>query len=990
MLKNRVILAASTLLGKLSSSSLDSIVERFLTELSARIRAEASSTPRQEIYDLCHALRFLELRDETPGQLKSAINFLESMFPLKHIASEKKSRLQQALCDVLSSVLAPLADTGNASQFGSTCDHSLRQQWFSTITYLRTELQKWTVKQAKQALYGYPVVTALICLEDEGNLVGSIDTFIEQLHKQMKDRKTCSMALLCLTRSVGCFLKRLSGRSDPERLAKWVARSTQPTIQAAIRGQFNLPEQMILMREICTMVSETLPEYALRFMVLELLNYESGQPWEAPLIGIWALMFILGRASDKVFDLELNYNRKLPPTTSAMEALGVTMSSGPGGGLCGDTLPPQVVENMHVLLAQGHCLFDILGVEHLLDSFNGALEKIRQQTHQLHGYSRLTNSFKPLGETARERASALTALVAIIDCVPYVVPNGWRYEGEATATFIDDFPSYAIHVEVSVRHAAIKAMIRCIQCWPESRNAILKGVSSLLATVDENQIEILTDLARLLLRLMCTWNECAQTNKSEARIPWKVLKNPPFNTIGHVEGCAILLLCHKDTEIRRCGFSILQFSAELAESTKDFSHCPARRLDGHDSNLTSLSGVSVGYESGEKSLPGIKNISHSRDISQISIHSPLESISFGRPNEKNAVFDRSLTNTLPSSAHNWQRSLSSLGQLDLSHSVPSSPGHVDILSEKYIIDIIEDSGDQICRQSYWDFGPHSDITRVWKPVGEVSFESCLLDSSSPQATTRWNKILCEVIKESWIHAKTTASVAFQMAYHKVSSMLVMDSTGRKILPLDGMKAASSESYAMIIVATSIPDALKYNESSERMIEEYMMSLLSSARYGLESAVTLLGSAHESSQPLVINRAASLKEEYLTQIHDKKQTNAKASKGKKDDVRLLHSNILRIISANLSPGSLASEISMRDEFIEYIVNTSRYISISSDVSPELQQIRYCLCVISRQVALQLADSQPQIFPPMLRKQLYSKFCLYSEEGQTPGMLSWTKL
>jgi hypothetical protein len=47
-------------------------------------------------------------------QLKAAIVFLERVHPLKHVAADKKSRLQQAICDMLTYILQPLADGGDA------------------------------------------------------------------------------------------------------------------------------------------------------------------------------------------------------------------------------------------------------------------------------------------------------------------------------------------------------------------------------------------------------------------------------------------------------------------------------------------------------------------------------------------------------------------------------------------------------------------------------------------------------------------------------------------------------------------------------------------------------------------------------------------------------------------------------------------------------------------------------------------------------------
>lgn len=46
-------------------------------------------------------------------QLRASANFLDRCHPLKHVASEHKSRLQQAIAEMLTAVVAPLAEEGD-------------------------------------------------------------------------------------------------------------------------------------------------------------------------------------------------------------------------------------------------------------------------------------------------------------------------------------------------------------------------------------------------------------------------------------------------------------------------------------------------------------------------------------------------------------------------------------------------------------------------------------------------------------------------------------------------------------------------------------------------------------------------------------------------------------------------------------------------------------------------------------------------------------
>ena len=62
-----------------------------------------------------------------------------------------------------------------------------------------------------QVMSGFPVVAVLMCVEDHKQLVANIDSFIDQLLKLLRDRRAASMAILCLCRVVGCFLRRMGG-----------------------------------------------------------------------------------------------------------------------------------------------------------------------------------------------------------------------------------------------------------------------------------------------------------------------------------------------------------------------------------------------------------------------------------------------------------------------------------------------------------------------------------------------------------------------------------------------------------------------------------------------------------------------------------------------------------------------------------------------------------------------------------------------------------
>ena len=114
----QVVLAASQMLGALSPLRLASISQRWQLELGKLIRADASSPARQQLYDLCHGLRYVRLAAGTPEQLEASTEFLRLAHPLTYVAPDKKSRVQQAICDMLAGILQPLADAGEPRWVG--------------------------------------------------------------------------------------------------------------------------------------------------------------------------------------------------------------------------------------------------------------------------------------------------------------------------------------------------------------------------------------------------------------------------------------------------------------------------------------------------------------------------------------------------------------------------------------------------------------------------------------------------------------------------------------------------------------------------------------------------------------------------------------------------------------------------------------------------------------------------------------------------------
>lgn len=74
--------------------------------------------------------------------------------------------------------------------------------------------------------------------------------------------------------------------------------------------------------------------------------------------------------------------------------------------------------------------------------------------------------------------------------------------------------------------------------------------------------------------------------------------------------------------------------------------------------------------------------------------------------------------------------------------------------------------------------------------------------------------------------------------------------------------------------------------------------------------------------------------------------------------------------------------LREKMVHFLSETARYIGSIGELSPELIQLRYCLCVVARHCASQLADALPKAFGADTRRTFFDMMSMFCEEG-APG-------
>lgn len=883
-LRDRVMLAAAHVLSRLSYTRLQSITSRFQLEMGSRIKAPEASPQRQELYNLCHGLRLVRLSDSSTENLLASKMFLDRIYPLKYVAPDKKSRLQQAICEMMTSILQPLADESDADQFGVGCDPTVRKDWQAQVSATRIGLLGWS-KQAKQVSVAFPAIAMLTCLEPYANLMQALDSLIDQLHKQLKDKRQAPMALLCLTRCYACCLRRCAPKMDVAKLRSWVERGVSPVIQGTVKGTLQGSELQELLRQLIAVVADFLPEYAVNNMVLELLKADTGN-WESVMAGLTGLLTILMMIPGKVA------GGSPSSSTKALIDLPAT-AAGLGSEVFSIWMPPlEASRELLEMLRAGLKPLELLDLGPLVPKITASLSKILVHCHQLYGYvSGLNVPAKPMteGVIIRDRIGALPVFVTAIQCVPFIIPDHW-IEGTHIA---DDLATYVLHAEPSMRQVSTTVLRRCMRATPDLRGPLLASLVTSIIRLQEDFTDVIIEGLHLMLELMKDWLALGPSGA--------------FSSISRVEGAGLGLLCSMQPEVRMLALDMLR---------------------------------------------------NARDVQHMLLTTPT------------------------SGSTVWQQEIAPLSFLQ-EHSEERVPST--------IADIIDSVGSSLVQRCYWDFGRWSDIAKKWRPLPEMprSFDDLLWACKSADDPLRWSRLLCDLSKETWTSCEKSAWSAHLELCAKLRTLTSLDSSGRSVLPHDH-KVDLARSYSMVIAAAPRIGKSQVADNTLTTID-FIKLHVNCARSGVDAlqqmSILVLGNINPECRALVIQEASQLTDDFMEQRQQQRSIGMpsvpginRANRLKRDDVRLTQANIYRTLASNIAEAS-ALQQSVFAKLKAFIVESMKHLASTSEVSPELQQLRYCVCAVCCAISAELEQN--------LRKSLFDQFSLYCADS-LPASLYKTEL
>ncbi|KAH0984368.1 hypothetical protein GBA52_011545 [Prunus armeniaca] len=514
------------LLGALSRIRFSSVTERFFMELS--IRRIDTSVARSETLSIINGMRYLKLGVKTEGGLNASASFVAKANPLNRAPHKRKSELHHALCNMLSNILAPLAD-GGKSQWPPAGVEPALTLWYEAVGRIKGQLMHWMEKQSKHISVGYPLVTLLLCLGDGTTFVNYLSSHMDQLYKLLRDKTHRFMALDCLHRVLRFYLSVHTEKQPPNRTWDYLDSVTSQLLTVLKKGMLTQDVQHDKLVEFCVTIAEHNLDFAMNHMILELLKQDS--PSEAKVIGLRSLLAIVMSPSSQHVGLEI---------------------------------------------FTGH------DIGHYIPKVKAAIESILRSCNRTYSQALLTSSRTTIDSVTKEKSQGYL-FRSVLKCIPYLIEEVGRND-----KITEIIPQHGISIDPGVREEAVQVLNRIVRYLPHRRFAVMRGMANfILRLPDEFPLLIQTSLGRLL-ELMRFWRACLIDDRLEcdAQDVKRVgrndgFKKPSFHIAGdliefrasEIDAVGLIFLSSVDSQIRHTALELLRCVRALRNDIRYLTIC---------------------------------------------------------------------------------------------------------------------------------------------------------------------------------------------------------------------------------------------------------------------------------------------------------------------------------------------------------------------------------------------------------------------------------
>ncbi|XP_028085117.1 protein furry homolog-like isoform X4 [Camellia sinensis] len=520
------------LLGALSRIRFSPVTERFFMELNTR-RID-TSVARSETLSIINGMRYLKLGVKTEGGLNASASFVAKANPLNRAPHKRKSELHHALCNMLSHILAPLADGGKGQWPPSGVEPALTF-WYEALARIRGQLMHWMDKQSKHIAVGYPLVTLLLCLGDPNVFLSNFGSHMEQLYKHLKDKNHRFMALDCLHRVLRFYLTVHGDSQPPNRVWDYLDSVTSQLLNILRKGMLTQDVQHDKIVEFCATIAEHNLDFAMNHMILELLKQDS--PSEAKVIGLRALLAIVMSPSSQHVGLEI----------------------------------------LH-----GH------NIGHYIPKVKAAIELILRSCHRIYSQALLTSSRTTIVNELHASLDAVTKeksqgylFRSVLKCIPYLIEEVGRSD-----KITEIIPQHGISIDPGVREEAVQVLNRIVRYLPHRRFAVMRGMANfILRLPDEFPLLIQTSLGRLL-ELMRFWRACLPDDRIDydAQEAKRVQRSDGFKKssfrqsgeaiefrASEIDAVGLIFLSSVDSQIRHTALELLRCVRALRNDIRELA-----------------------------------------------------------------------------------------------------------------------------------------------------------------------------------------------------------------------------------------------------------------------------------------------------------------------------------------------------------------------------------------------------------------------------------
>uniref|UniRef100_A0A0E0CTI0 Cell morphogenesis protein N-terminal domain-containing protein n=1 Tax=Oryza meridionalis TaxID=40149 RepID=A0A0E0CTI0_9ORYZ len=513
------------LLGALSRIRFSSVTERFFMELNSR-RNDAPLS-RSDSLSIINGMRYLKLGVKTEGGLNASVSFIAKANPLNRPPNKRKSELQHALCNMLSSILAPLAEGGKHHWPPLGVEPAL-SLWYDAVARIRGALMYWMDKQSKHIAVGFPLVTLLLCLGDSHTFNTHFSQHMEILYKYLKDKNHRSMALDCLHRLVKFYLNVYADYQPRNHVWDCLDSVTSQLLTVLKKGLLTQDVQHDKLVEFCVTLAESNLDFAMNHMILELLKPDSLS--EAKVVGLRALLEIVVSPSNKQIGLDV---------------------------------------------------FQEYGIGHYIPKVKSAIESILRSCNKAYSLALLTSSKATIDNVTKDKSQG-SLFRSVLKCIPYLIEEVGRND-----KMTEIIPQHGISIDPGVREEAVQVLNRIVRCLPNRRFAVLKGMANfILKLPDEFPLLIQTSLGRLV-ELMRLWRVCLSEellakdmqNVKRSSLGGDALQRSPFHRsrdvsefrASEMDAVGLVFLSSADVQIRLTALELLRCVRALKNELRDYS-----------------------------------------------------------------------------------------------------------------------------------------------------------------------------------------------------------------------------------------------------------------------------------------------------------------------------------------------------------------------------------------------------------------------------------